>query len=154
MFTMRLTNFESVQRGHQHFLAQNDRLFGESLERSGRHAKDHVNRYPTFKPRTGKLQKRTRTRVVRTRGGKLLRIYNTLEYAAPIDGGAKPHDIPAKNATHLRFYWAKARRWVTTKRVNHPGNKPYKFMYRAWQSAGRVERQELERGMRGIASSF
>ncbi len=154
MLTMRLTNFEQVRRGHEHFLAENSRLILESLERAGRHAKDHVNKYPEFTPRTGNLQKKTTARVVRTKGGRVLKLDNKAEYADAIDGGARPHVITAKSGGFLRFFWAKHRKWVMARKVNHPGNRAYRFMYRAWNSAGRMERQELERGMREIASRF
>ena len=154
MLTLRLTNFEQVRRGHDHFLAQNQRLILESLEKAGRHAKDHVKQYPQFKPRTGNLQKKTTARVVRTRGGRVLKLDNKAKYADAIDGGARPHQIVGKSGGFLRFFWAKHRRWVTTRKVNHPGNRPYKFMFRAWNSAGRVERQLLEHGMRDIARDF
>ena len=47
-----------------------------------------------------------------------------------IIGGTKPHIIRAKRAKALHFYWARVGRWVSFKRVRHPGTKPNDFIGR------------------------
>lgn len=160
MFTLRLTNLDQVRRAHSHFLAECERMLQEAAELAGKHSVDHVQKYPAFKPRSGDLQRGQRYMVRRTKSGRLLYIYNDVKYANPIDKGSKPHRIPAKNAKALRFAWPKFWSIQTRspiwylKSVNHPGNRPYKFAYRAWRSAYRVEGQILARRMTELASRF
>ena len=154
MFTLRLTNLREVHRAHNHFLAQNERMLDEASKLAGAHSVDHVQRYPAFKPRTGKLQHGQRFTVRRLSSGRLLKLYNDDPYANPIDKGAKPHPIVARRAPYLHFYWQKKQRWFRGKSVNHPGNRPYKFAYRAWRSAYRVEGQILARRMTELALRF
>lgn len=52
-------------------------------------------------------------------------------YSKYVDAGTKPHEIKARRAPFLRFYWEKLGRWVALKKVNHPGTKPYMFMQNA-----------------------
>jgi hypothetical protein len=69
-----------------------------------------------------------------------------LDYAYALEHGARPHKIYAGSSTtvgsktagkfvgpshksSLSFYWEKRGEWVWPKSVNHPGNKPYKFMW-------------------------
>ena len=163
MFTAQLTNLQQVHRSHNHFLAQNERMLEEAAQLAGKHSVDHVQRYPKFTPRTGKLQRGQKYLVRRTKSGRLLFLRNDVPYANPIDKGARPHPIDAKQSGwdgdtarqgYLTFYWKKKGRWVSTPHVNHPGNRPYKFAYRAWRSAYRVEGQILTRRMTELASRF
>lgn len=59
-------------------------------------------------------------------------------YTRWVDQGTKPHKIVAKNAPYLTFYWPKVGRVVHFKSVNHPGNKPYRFLERGVQAAMRM----------------
>ena len=154
MFTLRLINLPAVRAGHRKFLINNEEAIVASAEVAGFHSIEHVARYPEFKPKTGRLQRGQQFRVVRLRGGRLLRLYNEVPYANPIDKGSVPHVIRARYAPALHFYWARMGRWFTGPKVNHPGNKPYKFGYRAWRSAYRVEGQELSQRMRALAAKF
>jgi len=61
-----------------------------------------------------------------------------IPYSLFVDQGAKPHKIEAKNASHLTFFWPKVGHVVHFKSVNHPGNKPYKFLERALDKAMRM----------------
>lgn len=146
-------SIEKMKRGHQRVEDGTRRAIQESLEFGGRHAKDHVERYPKFQPRTGNLQRATKTRVIRTKGGKLLRIQNDKPYAAAIDKGARPHKISAKPGKKLRFRGANGG-LVFASSVNHPGNRAYKFLYRAHRSAGRVVERKLSQRLSNIASRF
>lgn len=148
-----LASIEKMKRGHQQVLAETARAIDESLEFGGRHAKDHVNQHPKFTPRTGALQRATKTKVVRTRGGKLLKITNAKPYAASIDRGAKPHRISAKPGKKLRFR-GRGGGLVFASAVQHPGNRAYKFLYRAHRSAGRVTERKLSQRLSRVASRF
>jgi hypothetical protein len=154
MFTLRIINIASVRRGHARFLEQNDEAIAAAAEVAGQHSIEHVARYPRFKPRTGTLQRGQRFQVLRLKGGRLLRLYNEVTYANPIDKGSVAHVIRARRAPALHFYWARMGRWFTGPKVNHPGNKPYKFGYRAWRSAYRVEGQELSHRLTALAAKF
>jgi hypothetical protein len=66
-----------------------------------------------------------------------------VDYTLFVDQGTKPHPIHAKNAPYLVFYWPKVGRVVHFKSVNHPGNKPYRFLeeglkraLRMWERGG------------------
>jgi hypothetical protein len=158
-----LVNLQQVIRGHDTFLAKHHRLVQEAAETAARHAVDHVQRYPEFKPRTGALQRATKAKVVKTRGGKLIRITNNKPYAPTIDGGSKAHIIAPKRVFSggvmvqkrgfLRFR-GRDGRWVFARRVRHPGTKPYKFGYRAAHSAHRVLGEHLRRRMTETAKQF
>jgi hypothetical protein len=58
-----------------------------------------------------------------------------VDYTLYVDQGTQPHKITAKNAPYLVFYWPKVGRIVHFKSVNHPGNKPYRFLERGLQRA-------------------
>jgi hypothetical protein len=148
-----LVNFDEVVRAHRHFLAQNERAIEQSLTIAGRHGVDHVQKYPKFQRRTGKLQDKTQaSRVIRTSGGKLIRLMNPLRYAAAIDTGSKPHDIKPRRRKFLRF--TVRGKLVFARKVRHPGTKPYKFLWRATHSAHRVMGDYLRREMTSIAKRF
>lgn len=152
MFLARLVNLTEVRQRHDHFLAQNERMLDAASEVAGKHSIDHVQRYPKFKPRTGRLQRGQRYGVKRLSSGRLLNLYNDVPYANPIDKGSRPHIIRPRRARALRFIWHGELRFFA--KVNHPGNRPYKFAYRAWRSAYRVEGDYLARRMAELATRF
>lgn len=152
MISVRLANLPAVRRGHDRFIRDNEAMVAEVSELAGNLAVQHVQAYPEFKPRTGALQRATNYRVIRTSGGRILRIENPKEYAATIDTGSRAHKITAKNAPFLRFKIKG--RWIRTKSVNHPGTKPYKFLFNATDAAYRSMGQRLNAGMKRLASRF
>ena len=148
-----LVNLAEIERAHERLLAENERAITESLELAGRHGVEHVERFPEFRPRTGNLQKNTKARVVRLGSGKILRLTNDAAYADAIDQGARAHVIVPRRGKYLRFI-GRDGRTVFTRRVNHPGNKPYRFMFFAHDAANRVFKRDIERRMSLIASRF
>jgi hypothetical protein len=148
-----LQNLEELRREHDRLLAENERMIGDALEVAGRHAVEHVQHFPEFNPQTGALQKATKARVVRMRNGRVLKITNTKPYAAAIDTGARAHVIVPRKAKMLRFV-GKDGRTVFARRVNHPGNKPYRFMFFATDAADRVFRADIEHRMAALAARF
>ena len=153
MISIRLVNLPDVHRRHDHFLANQTRIIGEAMQLGGKAAVEHVERYPAFKPQTGALQKATKTRVIRTAKGRVLRITNPKAYANSIDGGARQHLIRPRNAQYLQFR-TKDGHWVRTKLVRHPGNRPYKTFYRATTAAHRVIGEDLHRRLADNARRF
>jgi len=59
-------------------------------------------------------------------------------YALYVHEGTKPHEIKAKNAPFLVFFWPKVGKVVYFKRVWHPGTKPYKFLEKALEASMRM----------------
>ena len=152
MFEARLVNQAEVRRGLERFLAEVERALEEASHVAGKHSVEHVKRYPKFRPRTGHLQSRQRYQVRRLASGRLLRLTNDAAYAAPVEYGARPHVIRARRVHFLRFVWHGELRFF--RKVNHPGNRPYKFGYRAWRSAYRVEGDYLARRLAELAIRF
>lgn len=160
MIYLKLTNAQDLRRAHDAFLAANERMLDEVSDLGGRIAVRHVQMYPKFKRRTGHLQRSQKYEVRRLRSGRLLTLYNTADYAEPIEFGSRPHPIPARHKKALRFespkFWSIQTRspvWFV-KSVRHPGNRPYKFGYRAWRSAYRVQENYLRQRMADLARRF
>lgn len=131
-----MIDLSAVRLAHRSFLAKHDAILAQSLEESRQRGLVEVARNPGFKPRSGALQKATTGRVVRTRSGAIVRLQNRKKYAAAIDKGSKPHVIQARSRKALRFMGAGG--IVFRRRVNHPGTKPYRFLSRAVNEAGRL----------------
>lgn len=51
--------------------------------------------------------------------------------------GTQPHQIVPRNAKRLAFYFPRAGKVIYTKRVNHPGSRPNRFLLRALRVIGR-----------------
>ncbi len=56
-------------------------------------------------------------------------------YGRFVIGGTQPHAIDAKNATSLRFWWARRGTQFVGPHVNHPGTKPNDFRAAAMAAA-------------------
>jgi hypothetical protein len=145
-------DIRQVQQAHSRFQTRHALMVQREAEQAGRFGVQHVHDHPDFKPRTGNLQKKTSHKVLVRRGGKILRLQNTASYAHAIDLGAKPHVIRPRRARALRFITRG--KLVFARKVNHPGNKPYRFLYNAADAAGRVLKRGLEEGMEREARRF
>lgn len=142
-----------VLSAHAKFLRANSQLIDKETRRAGEFGLVHVAQHPEFRPRTGQLQKSTEYRIVKLKSGAKVTLLNKAPYAAAIDSGARPHVIRPRRARALRFI-ARGGTVVFARKVNHPGNKPYKFLYRATEAAGRVFEQSMHYGMEQIGRSF
>ena len=151
---MGIRNIAEVQRGHASLFHFTEKLVAESLVAAGVEARQHVFRYPEFKPRTGKLQGATGYKVFhRTSSGRVLKVFNTKGYAEAIDKGAHAHQIVARRTRFLRFV-GRDGHFVFRRSVRHPGNRPYKFLYNATDAAFRVGARFMRDGMSRIAKRF
>lgn len=140
---------DDLRKEHEQLLASHVAMVRGALYDAGLVAVAEVAVHPQFKPQTGKLQRGTKTRTVRTAGGRLLRISNAVPYAGSVEEGARPHKITARNAKTLRFY---AKGGIVFRRsVNHPGNKPYWFLRKATDVAGTQLERMLVDGMTRVA---
>lgn len=148
---MPVVDISGALRANQWLLAATNEALDEAADEAGRQGVEHVYQSPGFKPKTGNLQRATSYRVLKL-GGRVLRLQNTKPYAPAIDTGARPHVILPRNGTFLRFWSHGA--LVFARKVNHPGNRPYKFLWSATYAAGRVLEQGIAYRMSSIASRF
>jgi len=149
---MTILDLARVKQAHTRFLAANERMVTSVLERTGTFAENYVRQHPTFKRRTGKTQDKTSHRVVKLKSGATLVIKNTAKHAMALEYGSRPHVIRPRRAIFLRFM-VKGKA-VFARKVNHPGNKPYKFLYRALNASGRIVEPNLRDDMAEIARKF
>lgn len=150
---MAFLNLQQLEKAHGRFSQKHRAEVEQVAEEAGQFGVRYVLTNPTFKPRTGNLQKKTESKVIR-RGKKavVVSLRNRAPYAAAIDRGAKPHVIRARRRKALRFF--KGGSVVFRRHVNHPGNRPFKFLYRATTAAGRVFEQEMAHRMVDLAKQF
>ena len=142
---MAITNLADVKREHQRLLRELDAAMGDELLSAGRFAENYTSAHRLgFVPRSGAkgLARATGSKVVRTKGGRLVRIFNTKRYAAAIDSGSKAHEIRARRRTFLRF--VVRGRVVFARRVWHPGTRATRFLWRATYAAFRTLQPSLE----------
>ena len=141
-----------IKQSHRFIIAKTISATAEAAIEAGEFAKQFVYQSPGFKPRSGELQRATEWQTVRTASGRIVRIRNRKAYAAPIDLGSKPHVIEARRRKALAF--SVGGKLIFRRRVNHPGNRPYRFLYRATNAAGRVLGQVLAVKMARISKQF
>lgn len=141
-----------LRESHKRVVAQTKTAIAADMAAAGERAVQYAKAFPRFRPRTGKLQRSNEWRTVRAPNGRILQIRNTAKYSAAIDRGARPHDITARRKPFLVFLGKTG--WVRTKRVKHPGNRPYRFLEGATQVAGRLLQERLVASMQRIARGF
>lgn len=151
---MSCVNIAELKRAHARFITGNRDAIREELLGAGRFAQECVQQRPHFKPKTGKLQSATKFAVACGARGGRLKIFNAMAYAAAIDKGARPHVIRARFRPMLVFYWAKIGRLMFLRRVNHPGNKPYSFLYDAWTRSAEHFLERMGPRMAALAKRF
>ena len=142
-------NVRLLHRAHGQFLTALDNLIQGQLGAAGERGVREVKLRPGFKPDTGATQRATDWRVIRTRGGKLLRLRNRARLAHILDKGSRPHPIRPRGPYPLRFR-SRAGTWVTAWRVNHPGTRPYRFLQHAAVVASRKFGGRMRDGMRAL----
>jgi len=149
---MPLLDIGNVKQRHSWLLEQHDRIVTAALNDGGRAALDHIDKRPGFTPRTGRTQDATKARMMRTPGGKLMRISNRTKVARFMEHGTKPHPIEARRKPFLRFKYRG--QWVSKKKVFHRGTRAYLFMRRGaitgYYDVGRT----LRASMRSVAKQF
>jgi hypothetical protein len=145
-------NLALIKREHKAVLAKTTAAIAEVTAEAGEAAVEYAKRFPRFTPQTGDTQRANQWRTVKVAGGRILRIRNTKQHAAALDKGARPHDITPRRKSFLHFKGKFG--WVRTKRVKHPGNKPYRFLHGATLVAGRLLAKKLSVKMGAIAKQF
>lgn len=142
-------NIGQVMSAHAKFKRANESLVDREVDGAGKFGVNYVHLHPTFKPRSRNLQKSTGFTIIRTKSGSVIRLRNTAKYAKFVEFGTKAHG--PKRAKFLRFMGRNGR-FVFARRVR--GIKPYKFLYRATNAAGRVFETSMRSGMERLAKSF
>ncbi len=144
-----IINLDDIRRAHQKVINGTAAAVIVELADAGKFAVDYVKTNPTFTPRTGNLQ--AKTKWVPYRGRSVL-IQNRARYANPIEHGSKPHVIRPRRAKALRF--VVKGKVVFARKVNHPGNRPYRFLRAAAVVAGARLFHGIEGRMHKIAAAF
>lgn len=136
---------------------QVERVADRALESAADHAVLDAKTSPAFQDRTGALRASIRKGVgyASTGSGEgALEVVADGGHALFVEEDTKPHTISApgtgpgaKGAPYLRFYWAKAGRWVTAKSVNHLGTTGKHFMQTARDAAEEHATREVEIGL-------
>jgi len=149
-------NIQKLKEQHDAFSDRVRRVIDSEADDAGKAGVLYARENTGYRNRTGTLTEATQYKVVRTPGGKITRIklFNRTPYAAAIDKGARPHVIEARRAPYLVFYWSKMSRWMRVRRVNHPGNKPYKFLSNATLHAFEDLRTNLQKKLAELAKRF
>lgn len=86
--------------------------------------------------KTGNLRNHIVKRLVQGPSGPEMQVgVEGVPYALYVHEGARPHRIVARNAPLLVFFWPKAGRVMYLKSVNHPGNRPHRFLVQSLSAA-------------------
>lgn len=149
----------AVRRQHAKLLAGLSQEIRGALGEAGQHAKDHVKTKSEFErqsPSGRSVKDLTKFRVVRTKGGKLLRISNNRmsrghNVSLGLEHGTRPHTIKAKTGT-LRF--RSGGDWVFRREVQHPGTRAYRFLSNATGSAYSSLGSRLQTRLSALARRF
>lgn len=144
---MPLINLGRIQQAHNRLCADTERMVDDVLQRAGEFAVKHSADNAGF---GGTVTKNaTEYKLLRVRG-RLLRIQNKRKHAPFLEFGTRPHVIQGKPFLRFRV----GGRLVVARRVNHPGTRPYKFLWRATHAAGRIIEPQIEQGMSRLARRF
>lgn len=149
-------NIRELQLIHERFLVRHADMVETQLEQAGVAAQDHVRTYSKFKRRSSQpnsLKDATETQLIRTASGMLVRVKSTKKYSKSIEYGARPHLIQGKRGKMLAFR-GRDGRMVFRRKVKHPGNRAFRFLYNATDAAHRSLGKDLELGMRTVARKF
>lgn len=146
-------NIDSVKRAHKSFFYELNKEVDGVLRDAESIAYANVWERPGFTPRTHALQEATKSAILKTGRGKMLRMWNRKPYALAIDQGAHPHFIFARRKKFLRFRGRNGK-WVTKGGVRHPGNKPYRFLGAGITKANVAMEPMLLREMNRLARRF
>lgn len=152
-------DLSAVKKAHRRFLAAHDRAVDKSLDEAGDHAAHHVKTHSAFNRRSAarSVKDATKHKVIRTRGGKLVRITNNktrrgYSVSAGLEHGTRAHTIRAKPGKSLAF--RSGGQLIFRKSVQHPGTRPYRFLSNATSAAHRFIGPRLKRQLSRVAKRF
>jgi hypothetical protein len=146
-------NLGKLEAQHSSLLLRHVGMVRHEADQAGAFAEQHVRSHSKFKRRSGANSLKDDTKrvvTVRTKGVQL-RLKWQKKHAGFIEYGTRPHVIRARRARFLAF--TIRGRLVLTKKVKHPGTKPYKFGWQATYAAHRVLDGLLLEGMERVAKA-
>ena len=151
--TMFQVNVGKLEAQHKSLVFRHEGMVRHEADQAGAFAEQHVRSHSKFKRRSGadSLKDDTKRAVTVRVKGVQLRLKWQKKHAGFIEYGTRPHIIRARRARFLRF--TVRGRLVLTKKVKHPGTKPYKFGWNATYAAHRVLNDLLLDGMERVAKS-
>ncbi len=120
-------------------------------------AQRYVKENSGLRTRTGELINKTKAKVIRTRGGHLIKIQNSAKHAWAQDQGSglygrrRAKYMIAGNP-YLRFIWKG--QTMYRRYVMHPGVRPTRFLYNTTDATARTVASWLESGMKRVAAKF
>lgn len=145
-------NLEEVRQKHAKTIDRFRRAVEQASSEASGDAVTYSREKHEYKNRTGALEKATTGRVIMLRRSARVVLKNAKKYAAPIDMGARPHAIVPRHGKPLTF--KVGGRWVSTWKVNHPGNQAYRFLYNATRHGFRMLKKRLIARLDGVARKF
>lgn len=127
-----IVNLPQVRAIHNHFA----NMWRESIAGSVAECRANIAAEQAkgsgLRKRTGALFDATKTEARWTGRGVHIGVTNDKSYAAPLEFGSKPYTIyPKSVGGRLSFFWTKVGKWVSLRKVRHPGNRTYSFLKRA-----------------------
>lgn len=150
-------DLEAIRRAHNEFLRLHENSVAEALVEAGEVAKDHVRTSSKFEQRSSaatSAKTTTKARVMRIRGGGIVRIQAPAKHARILEHGSKPHEIaPRSPGGRLRFT-SSSGNTVFARSVKHPGTKPYWFLRNASEAAFSALGAQLQRRSSLLAAKF
>lgn len=130
--SMRMTRASISTRELRKALSDSARLRNDLHARARRVEREAKRNAPR---RTGALKTSIHSEFIRKYGLPAVRVGSSLKYAYAQHEGAGPHVIRAKRGGVLVFQGDQG--IIRTSAVNHPGNKPTKYLSRALKAAYR-----------------
>lgn len=147
-------DLDRVHVAHRRFAQRNRQVIDQVLADRIPEAQAHVREHAPFKHRSGAAWRGVRGRLVRTRGGTVLRLSNEARHAKYLEFGTRAHRIVARRKKALSFFWLRVSKAMVLKAVNHPGTRPYFFMRAAAVHAHAQINPALRAALGRVASSF
>lgn len=140
---------------HERARKQHVEAEADAMQRAGEAAAANVRTMSRFKRRSAQsLKDATKHRVIRSAGGRILRLTWPKQYASYLEHGTRPHPIDPVRAPRLVFFWERFGCWVSLKHVDHPGTRATHFGTHARKAAYYEMGQRLRFGMRRVSSRF
>ena len=143
--TLDLTGFERARRDTARVIEHGLRVSVQDAVDAGVRSAKSSN---AFRDRSGRLRRSIAPGTTRIRTGAVEQDFvaggRQAPYAWIVEAGSRAHQIVARRAPQLVFYWERMGRWFFGKTVNHPGTRPHPFMGPAFHKAERVLRARLE----------
>ena len=145
-------NVGAVRRQHALFMRGFEQALDQDVEDAADEAKQRVWQSNDLKHRTRNLARSTKTKIIRTKSGRIVKVQNDAKYAKAVNSGSRPHVIRAKRGKALRF--VVGGKVIFRRQVMHPGTQPTLFLKRATEFAFIKLGRSLSVSHRGLTNKF